>query len=72
MPKKRLAAQLGLDRKTVRRYVSEAENCGVRLEDGLAGLTDELVGARRPARGREWREDGGRRCWRGSARRWRA
>jgi hypothetical protein len=36
---------VGLDPKTVRRYVKEAENCGVRLEDGLAGLTDELVGA---------------------------
>lgn len=45
IPKKRLAAQLGLDPKTVRRYVKEAENCGVRLEDGLTGLTDELVGA---------------------------
>jgi DNA-binding Lrp family transcriptional regulator len=44
-PKKRLAAQLGLDPKTVRRYVKEAEKCGVRLEDGLVGLTDELVGA---------------------------
>ena len=45
IPKKRLAAQLGLDPKTVRRYVNEAENCGVRIEDGLEGLTDELVGA---------------------------
>ena len=44
-PKKRLAAQLGLDPKTVRRYVQVAEQCGVRLEDGLAGLTDERVGA---------------------------
>ncbi len=43
-PKKRLAAQLGLDPKTVRRYVQVAEQCGVRLEDGLAGLTDERVG----------------------------
>ena len=42
IPKKRLAAQLGLDPKTVRRYVGEAEKCGVRLQDGLAGLTDEL------------------------------
>ena len=45
IPKKRLAAQLGLDPKTVRRYVNEAENCGVRIENGLEGLTDELVGA---------------------------
>ena len=45
IPKKRLAAQLGLDPKTVRRYVKEAENCGVRLENGLAGLTDDRVSA---------------------------
>ena len=44
-PKKRLAAQLGLGPKNVRRYVQVAEQCGVRLEDGLAGLTDERVGA---------------------------
>ncbi len=45
IPKKRLAAQLGLDPKTVRRYVQVAEQCGVRLEDGLAGLTDDHVNA---------------------------
>ncbi len=45
IPKKRLATQLGLDPKTVRRYVQVAEKCGVRIEDGLAGLTDERVGA---------------------------
>ena len=44
-PKKRIAAQLGLDPKTVRRYVEAAEQHGVRCEDGLAGLTDERVGA---------------------------
>lgn len=44
-PKKRIAAQLGLDPKTVRHYVEVAEGEGVRVEDGLAGLTDERVGA---------------------------
>ena len=43
--KKRLAAQLGLDPKTVRRYVQVAEQCDVCLKDGLAGLTDDRVSA---------------------------
>ncbi len=38
-------ALLGLDLKTLRRYVQVAEQCRVRLEDGLAGLTDERIGA---------------------------
>jgi hypothetical protein len=45
IPKKRLAAQLGLDPKTVRRYVEAAEHQGLRREEGLSGLTDERVGA---------------------------
>lgn len=44
-PKKRIAVQLGLDPKTVRRYVEAAELQGVRQEDGLAGLTDDRVGS---------------------------
>ena len=44
-PKKRIASQLGLDPKTVRRYVEVAERQGVRLADGLEGLTDERVNA---------------------------
>ncbi len=44
-PKKRVAAQLGLDPKTVRRYVEAAELQGIRLEDGLTGLTDDRVGS---------------------------
>lgn len=43
-PKKRIAVEVGLDPKTVRRYVQVAEACGVRREDGLAGLTEERVG----------------------------
>lgn len=44
-PKKRIAVQLGLDPKTVRRYVEAAEHQGLRREEGLSGLTDERVGA---------------------------
>jgi hypothetical protein len=43
IPKKRIAAQLGLDPKTVRRYVAAAGGCGVRVEDGVAGVTDAIV-----------------------------
>jgi hypothetical protein len=41
--KKRIAAQLSLDVKTVRRYVSAAERIG--LSPGVGELTDEHVGA---------------------------
>lgn len=44
-PKKRIAAEIGLDPKTVRRYAKAAESCGVQVEHGLGGLTEELVGA---------------------------
>lgn len=43
-PKKRIAAQMGLDPKTVRRYVQVAEEHGVVRDDGPGGLTDERVG----------------------------
>jgi transposase len=43
MPKKRIAAQLGIDPKTVRRYVAQAEANGIRVEDGVDALTDERV-----------------------------
>jgi hypothetical protein len=40
--KKRIASQLSLDVKTVRRYVAAAEGCGLAL--GAEALTDEQVG----------------------------
>jgi transposase len=43
VPKKRIAAQLRVDPKTVRRYVAQAEACGLQLADGVAALTDERV-----------------------------
>lgn len=44
LPKKRVAAQLGFDAKTVRRYVAAAQECG--LERGsLQAPDDELVAA---------------------------
>jgi transposase len=41
--RKRIAAQLGLDPKTVRRYVRTAVRAGLRQGDGEATLTDERV-----------------------------
>ena len=41
--RKRIAAQLGLDPKTVRRYVRTAVRAGLRQSDGEAALTDERV-----------------------------
>jgi transposase len=43
VPKKRIAAQLRLDPKTVRRYIAQAEDCGLQLDGGVAALTDERV-----------------------------
>jgi hypothetical protein len=63
LPKKRLAAQLGLDPKTVRRYVRAAEDAGVRAGGGTLSdeqLRDVLL-ALHPAGGRP-RGDGWSRC----------
>lgn len=43
--KKPIARQLGLDPKTVRGYIRAAEVCGMRLEEGAAGLTEERFAA---------------------------
>jgi transposase len=63
LPKKRIAAQLGLDPKTVRRYLAVAATAGVPLTGGA--LTDEHVGAvllaLHPSGGRP-RGDGWSRC----------
>jgi hypothetical protein len=54
--KKRIAAQLGLDVKTVRRYVAAAEASGLTREAGLDGLTEArlaaVIGTVQPATGR--------------------
>lgn len=63
LPKKRLAAQLGLDPKTVRRYLAAAEAAGVRPDAGA--VSDEqlraVLLALHPAGGRP-RGDGWSRC----------
>lgn len=41
--KKRIAKQLGLDPKTVRRYIAAGEDSGLSLAGGLDGLTDDRV-----------------------------
>jgi transposase len=41
--KKRIAAMLGLDPKTVRRYIEVAESCSVARDGGIEQLTDERV-----------------------------
>ncbi|HEY5656904.1 MAG TPA: IS21 family transposase [Myxococcota bacterium] len=43
--KKRIAARLGLDVKTVRRYIEAAQDNGLVLDSGEAGLTEELLAA---------------------------
>ena len=54
VPKKRIAARLGLDPKTVRRYVTVAEGTGLRVgaeRDGAARRTPGAAPRRRaPAR----------------------
>ena len=42
--KKRVARQLGVDVKTVRRYLAAAERSGLQRSAGVAGLTDEVLG----------------------------
>lgn len=43
--KKKIAARLGLDPKTVRRYARAGEACGLAAGGGEASLTDELLAA---------------------------
>jgi hypothetical protein len=42
--KKRIAARLGLDSKTVRRYIGAARALGLEREASVTALTDELIG----------------------------
>ena len=44
-PKKRIAAQLGLNVKTVRRYLIAARACGLAREPGPEALDDGLIAA---------------------------
>jgi hypothetical protein len=63
LPKKRIAARLGLDPKTVRRYLTTAEAVGLRRDGGAiteAQVRDVLL-ALHPAGGRP-RGDGWARC----------
>lgn len=43
--KKRIAAQLALDVKTVRRYIAAAESCGVAADGSTTGLSDDELAA---------------------------
>lgn len=43
--KKRIAARVGLDPKTVRRYVRAAETCGLAIGGDIAAFTDEVLAA---------------------------
>jgi transposase len=56
MSKKRIAAQVSLDPKTVRRYVTVAETSGLAVAQGPSALTDEVLTqvlvALHPMRGR--------------------
>ena len=55
-----VAARAGVDRKTARRYVTAAQAAGLVRQAGAAALTDELIGASRPAwpngRGSGWEQ----------------
>ena len=42
---RRIAAGLGLDRKTVRRYVEAAERRGLSRQGGVEQLSDGVIGA---------------------------
>lgn len=63
--KKRIAALLGLDVKTVRRYLGVAQECGLDREGGVAqlgdGLVSTVIGKLQPAPGRS-HGDGWARC----------
>ena len=43
--KKKIAARIGLDPKTVRRYVRAAEACELSGGQGASALTDEILNA---------------------------
>ena len=43
--KKQIARQVGLDPKTVRRYIGVAEQCGLSPAEGPAALSEEQLGA---------------------------
>ena len=43
VPKRQVAAQLGLDVKTVRRYLAAAQACGLTREEGAGALDEALV-----------------------------
>src|SRR4030067_2805626 len=57
--RKAMARWVGLDRNTIRRYILVAQQCGLRVADGVDALTDEKLsdvlappaaGAGRPTR----------------------
>lgn len=66
IPKKRIAAERGLDVKTVRRYVKVAERCGLTLDDGEAALDEgrllEVMERVQPPGAHRPRGDGWSRC----------
>lgn len=41
--RKAMAKWVGLDRNTIRRYLQAAEQCGLRVADGVGALTDEKL-----------------------------
>ena len=43
IPKKRIAARVGVDPKTVRHYVRAAEQAGLQQSQGAAALTEEML-----------------------------